>query len=886
MRGDFSRYRFDPAKHYTAVLEQQGRVQLDADANEQRSIEAHRLVTETVDVIGTTGAPTHAAGFAVSLRSDNNSLLIGPGRYYVSGLLCEMAAQTDYAQQTFLIGPQPGIDVMLADLRAGRASAIQVWLEAWQRMVTPIDDPCIRDPALGEADTTVRVQTVWRVVAEEVPPMTTGQTAVARAVHGLRQSIALYQQTTRSAALESVATRADTLAALVAAGNISDVRIASSLTALHTVAATAVSRLTQLPAGIGAQLSASVNAISFLNNTFLRGDCCAAMRLSPVQLMAGEMTASTGDASSLGPCLPSPQAAYRGLENQLYRIEVHQGGALASATFKWSRDNGSVLTRITNVSGKVVTVDSLGPDANLGFAPLQWVEISDDSDEFGPTPNQPGQLHQIQLVDFEHNKITLTETAPAVDTENGHAKLRRWDHTGANATDAGVPMAPGGWHSLENGIQVQFSEARSFQPGDFWLVTARTATGEVEWPPCGSDGASFQPARNTTVYRAPLACIDWEPNAGGFTPHDCRDFFYPLTEIAPPPKEAALHVTAINWVNDDVQTLDQLFASGLNVTLDGAPVTGIDPARFIVTLEAPLSINQFSNEASALVASVGSGLLRSGLIVDGAVSVSGSTITWSLPRNLYFYFAQAFESLDGFANQQQYNRVRVLLKGRMIWAAVTGAMPFLDGQCFGVAATRSDGQTPRTDLVMPSGATAKASDFESWFYLAPLPRVASLAAAPPAVAWVPISGVTAIIIARLHLVDAANPTVVAVPVLNLSLNYNAIADTQIVISVTGGTPGIVTVQSPVTIPRGAVSPAQPIPLSVRNTGQATTETYTLTAAVVLSSGMQFPLQTTFSVTGHAVQGPPPPVIGEPIFPIRPSPTVSGSGASSPSGETR
>ena len=56
--------------------------------------------------------------------------------------------------------------------------------------------------------------------------------------------------------------------------------------------------------------------------------------------------------------------------------------------------------RITNVSGTVLSVDSLGPDANLGFAPLQWIEISDDSDEFGQMPNQPGQLRQIQTVDF------------------------------------------------------------------------------------------------------------------------------------------------------------------------------------------------------------------------------------------------------------------------------------------------------------------------------------------------------------------------------------------------------------------------------------------------------------------------------------------------------
>ena len=39
MRGDFSRIRFNPGKNYTAVLEQQGRVALDADANEQCFIE-------------------------------------------------------------------------------------------------------------------------------------------------------------------------------------------------------------------------------------------------------------------------------------------------------------------------------------------------------------------------------------------------------------------------------------------------------------------------------------------------------------------------------------------------------------------------------------------------------------------------------------------------------------------------------------------------------------------------------------------------------------------------------------------------------------------------------------------------------------------------------
>jgi len=47
---------------------------------------------------------------------------------------------------------------------------------------------------------------------------------------------------------------------------------------------------------------------------------------------------------------------------------------------------------------------------------------------------------------------------------------------------------------------------------------------------------------------------------------------------------------------------------------------------------------------------------------------------------------------------------------------------FLDGQCFGKPGVRSD-NTPRIDLTLPSGNSAMASDFESWFYLAPLPEV-------------------------------------------------------------------------------------------------------------------------------------------------------------------
>ena len=43
MKGDFSRNTFDPGNHYSAVLMQQGRVQVDADWNEQAAIGLHYL---------------------------------------------------------------------------------------------------------------------------------------------------------------------------------------------------------------------------------------------------------------------------------------------------------------------------------------------------------------------------------------------------------------------------------------------------------------------------------------------------------------------------------------------------------------------------------------------------------------------------------------------------------------------------------------------------------------------------------------------------------------------------------------------------------------------------------------------------------------------------
>jgi hypothetical protein len=67
MPGDYSRKILDRRKHYSGVLMQQGRVQLDADWNEQLDISLHRTRTEAVDMIGPCGAPVGRDGFDVSI---------------------------------------------------------------------------------------------------------------------------------------------------------------------------------------------------------------------------------------------------------------------------------------------------------------------------------------------------------------------------------------------------------------------------------------------------------------------------------------------------------------------------------------------------------------------------------------------------------------------------------------------------------------------------------------------------------------------------------------------------------------------------------------------------------------------------------------------------
>ena len=76
MPGDYSRETFDKHNHYTGVRMQQGRVQLDADWNEQLAIQRHRTETEALDVIGACGVPQATDGFKSARRQTGQTASI------------------------------------------------------------------------------------------------------------------------------------------------------------------------------------------------------------------------------------------------------------------------------------------------------------------------------------------------------------------------------------------------------------------------------------------------------------------------------------------------------------------------------------------------------------------------------------------------------------------------------------------------------------------------------------------------------------------------------------------------------------------------------------------------------------------------------------------
>ena len=425
--GDSTRSTFKRENNYNGVRMQQGRVQLDADWNEQVDINSYRIETETQDVIGLCGAPLAGGGFKIDpTMPDKGNLNISKGSIYVHGILCENLEDVNITDQLDLPGFQLPTD----------SGTYLAYLEVWQRHITAIEDPDIREVALGGPDTATRSKTVWQVKL--------------------------------------------------------------------------------LPVG-----NETVNCLSDFPdwNNLIAGS-------------GGKLRAFTKqDTTSTDPCKVSPRAGYQRLENQLYRVEIHKEGDLEDdfnsnkATFKWSRDNGSVVFAIEEfVAGEPnkIKVSNLGRDNTLGLQAGDWVEVLDDATELSGMPGTMAKI--IGPPDAAERIITLNKPISGYDMA-GHPKMRRWDQKSDEITVTSNPV------QLEDGVFVQFS-GNKFKTGDYWLIPARTATGDVKWLHDSANKPIPQPPQGIERYYCRLALLQFEEGEWAcLNDCDCRRLFPPVTEL-------------------------------------------------------------------------------------------------------------------------------------------------------------------------------------------------------------------------------------------------------------------------------------------------------------------------------------------------------------------
>ncbi|HEY9420972.1 MAG TPA: DUF6519 domain-containing protein [Thermoanaerobaculia bacterium] len=459
MKGDFSRVTFDPRKNFTRVLMQQGRVQLDADWNEQAAILLHYLQTLAKDLIGPHGGPEEDWGFEIvpvtSANRKLTDLTIGKGRYYVDGLLCENTGGAEdvlYSKQPSFLEPEALPDRV----------PLLAYLDVWERHITYVQDDGIREVALGGPDTATRAQLVWQVrVTGEMPD---GNAIPADATEGV----------------------------------------------------------------FGGAWEEWVESWQPANRGSLKAR--AKMDGEPTEL-----------------CTASPDARYRGAENQLYRVEIQwqerdDTGKMSSAlTFKWSRENGSVIFPVRGLKGLTAQLESLGRDEATGLKQGDWVELVDDVIELS---GKPGPLLKVAEIDAaratvtlaraENDNIPMPEYEEDAEARGKHALLRRWDHreSAFKKDDVNKPMGGvlftfgqggDGWITLEQGIQIQLQPG-AYRPGDYWLIPARTATGDVEWPGTTQDPQAVPP-HGVEHHYAPLGLLSEDAGRGGFRVTDLRKSF-------------------------------------------------------------------------------------------------------------------------------------------------------------------------------------------------------------------------------------------------------------------------------------------------------------------------------------------------------------------------
>jgi len=528
MANDITRDTFRASSNYRQVLKQQGRMDLDADWNEQTAVSARRDDTGSLDLIGHCGGPVGSAGFALG-PLPGGDFSLGAGRYYVDGIQAELHFPSTYTRQPDLPPPPAlGTGLHLA------------YLDVWERHVTALHDPTLTEPALGGPDTATRVRIIAQVRTRSLdrPTGTSMDCAMGDSwLDGLNAPTAARMVAT------TPPPPSDTDPCLLPPGSgfaglenqLYRVEI------LHSGSPAAPAIIDQAVSAVAPgtfQITVGNGAAWALGNVVEFASTAGPRFVSQVGVVVG----IAGNVLTLGirpenhPAAAAPRLRLISANPSPDRLNRAPG----LPTYAWCRDNGSVGARIVRTvpgDARRLQVESLGPDEPLGIRRGHLVEVTDDFRELN---GLPGVLVEVADVDPAEGLVVLAADVitPAWSpfSRDGivaarNPRLRRW--LGVGVLRTGTPLA------LELGIRVEFSVAASpparaqFECGQFWQIPARTATpdaaaGRIEWP-VASGAPAILPPRGITHHVCRLGVVDVTGAASPSVVRDCRCLFDPLS---------------------------------------------------------------------------------------------------------------------------------------------------------------------------------------------------------------------------------------------------------------------------------------------------------------------------------------------------------------------
>lgn len=474
---------------YHGVVTQQGRVILDRDFNALRETIDARIDADALDFVGPCGTPDN--GFEIgplttpaspplwtppaplTLPGSNSyDFSISPGTMYVGGQRAVFASraagqaiQYSYFDQPDWISPDPPSPAPTQEF---------IYLHMLEHEVSAVEDPELKDVALGGPDTTQRLRLVKRV---------------------------------------------------------------KRLPVTHTDCAAALA-----------------DAVNIWQTQGLAFDPDAMRLLSQATLMV-TYSDPTPQASQ---CEPVAQGGYLGADNQLFRVQISDGGIPGGPPcLIWGCDNASTLYRARATDSTTLALSQPPVDQFHVLQPGQVVEVLRAAlvinvEYDGSIPSVAAARGFISTVAKMSDSLTLILNDPLtqdylLDTQaNRPLFVRVWQNQITDFTPDGKTLYALDYvDGSSTGVQVQIGPSSGGPPqpapiGAYWMFAVRPSTPQEVYPERYL--ISPQPPDGPKQWICPLGTIDWNGQSAASPPtspissgpvfHHCRKTFCNLVELS------------------------------------------------------------------------------------------------------------------------------------------------------------------------------------------------------------------------------------------------------------------------------------------------------------------------------------------------------------------